>query len=139
MKKLDFRLYEKEFFTKQASPPPLRDFSNRTMSQPFISSSLLKTVLSSLVLLNPITLASVSLAMQRISSILNRGNTFNASLLISGRLKLINPLLSRKTTAVERKKFPQHITSFQFVGPWFKFISHSGNVINLKYEPYLFK
>ena len=45
MKKLGFRLYEIEFLTKQATPPPLRDQSDRTRSYPSISSSLLKTVL----------------------------------------------------------------------------------------------
>ena len=62
MQKLGFRLYEIEFLTKQATPPPLRDRSDITRSYPFISSSLLKTALSSLVLLNPITVAFFSLA-----------------------------------------------------------------------------
>ena len=62
MQKLGFRLYEIEFLTKQATPPPLRDRSDLTRSYPSISSSLLKTVLSSLVSLNPITVAFVSLA-----------------------------------------------------------------------------
>ena len=62
MQKLGFRLYEIEFLTKQATPPPLRDRSDLTRSYPSISSSLLKTALSSLVSLNPITVAFVSLA-----------------------------------------------------------------------------
>ena len=63
MQKLVFRLYEIEFLTKQATPPPLWDHQGLTRSYPSISSSLLKTVLSSLVSLNPITAAFVSLAM----------------------------------------------------------------------------
>ena len=64
MQKLGFRLYEIEFLTKQATLPPLRNRSDLTRSSyPYISSSLLKTVLSSLVSLNPITVAFVSLAM----------------------------------------------------------------------------
>ena len=58
MQKLGFQLYELEFLTKQATPPPLRDWSDLTRS---ISGSLLKTVLPSLVSLNPITVAFVSL------------------------------------------------------------------------------
>ena len=61
MQKLGFQLYELEFLTKQATPPPLRDWSDLTRSYPSISGSLLKTVLSSLVSLNPITVAFVSL------------------------------------------------------------------------------
>ena len=60
MQKLGFRLYEIQFLTKQATPPPLRDRSNLTRSYPSISSSLLRTVLSSLVSLYPITVAFVS-------------------------------------------------------------------------------
>ena len=44
MQKIGFRLYEIEFLTKQAAPPPLRDQSDRTRSYPSISSSLLKTL-----------------------------------------------------------------------------------------------
>ena len=62
MEKFGFRLYEIEFLTKQATPPPLLDRSNLTMLHPSISSSLLKPVLSSSVLLNPVTIAFVSLA-----------------------------------------------------------------------------
>ena len=72
MQKLGFRLYEIEFLTKQATPPPLRDRSDLTRSYPSISSSLLKTVSSSLVSLNPITVTFVSLAIYHISSILGR-------------------------------------------------------------------
>ena len=44
MQKLDFRLYEIEFLTKQATPPPpLQDWSDLTSSYPSVSSSLLKT------------------------------------------------------------------------------------------------
>ena len=43
MQKLDFRLYEIEFLTKQATPPPPQDWSDLTSSYPSISSSLLKT------------------------------------------------------------------------------------------------
>ena len=43
MQKIGFRLYEIEFLTKQATPSPLRDQSDRTRSYPSISSSLLKT------------------------------------------------------------------------------------------------
>ena len=60
--KLGFRLNELEFLTKQATPPPLRGRSDLTRSYPSISRLLLKTVLSSLVSLNPITVAFVSLA-----------------------------------------------------------------------------
>ena len=45
MQKIGFALYETEFLTKQVTPPPLRDQSDRTRSYPSISSSLLKTVL----------------------------------------------------------------------------------------------
>ena len=62
MQKLGFQLHEIELLTKQATPPPLRDSSDLTRSYPSISSSLLKTVLSSLVSPNPITVAFVSLA-----------------------------------------------------------------------------
>ena len=72
MQKLGFRLYEIQFLTKQATTPPLRDRSNLTRSYPSISSSLLKTVLASLVSLYPITVAVLSLAIQRISSVLGR-------------------------------------------------------------------
>ena len=70
MQKLGFRLYEIEFLKKQATPPP-RDWSDLTRSYllgigqilpDLTRSSLLKTVLSSLVSLNPITVAFVSLA-----------------------------------------------------------------------------
>ena len=63
MQKLGFQFYEIQFLTKQATPPPLRDWSDLTRSYPSISSLLLKTVLSSLVSLNPITVAFGSLAM----------------------------------------------------------------------------
>ena len=63
MQKLGFRLYEIEFLTKQATPLSLQDWSDITGSYPSISISLLKTVLSSLVSLNPIIVAFVSLAM----------------------------------------------------------------------------
>ena len=49
IQKSGFQLYEIEFLTKQATPPPLRDRSDLTRSYPSISSSLLKTALSSLV------------------------------------------------------------------------------------------
>ena len=62
----------KEFLTKQATPPPLRDRSDLTRSYSSISSFLLKTALSSLVSLNSITAAFASLAIQGISSILGR-------------------------------------------------------------------
>ena len=52
MQKLGFRLYEIEFLAKQATPPTHRDRSDLTSSYPSISSSLLKTALSSLVSLN---------------------------------------------------------------------------------------
>ena len=55
MQKLGFRLYEIEFLAKQATPPPLRDWSDLTRSYLSISSSQLKTVLSNLVSLNPVT------------------------------------------------------------------------------------
>ena len=63
MQKLVFRLYEIELLTKQATPSPLWDHQDIARTYPSISSSLLKTVLSSLVSLNPITVAFVSLAM----------------------------------------------------------------------------
>ena len=63
MQKLGFQLYEIEFLTKQDTPPPLRDRSDLARSYPSISSSMLKTVLSNLVSLNPITVAFISLAM----------------------------------------------------------------------------
>ena len=62
MQKLRFGLYEIGFLTKQATHH-LRDPLDFTISYPSISSSLLKTVLPSLVSLNPITVAFVSLAM----------------------------------------------------------------------------
>ena len=49
MQKLGFGLYEIELLTKQATPPPFWDGSDLTRSHPSISSSLLKTALSSLV------------------------------------------------------------------------------------------
>ena len=58
MQKSGFRLYEIDFLTKQATPPPLRNRSYLS-----ISMSLLKTALSSLVSLNPIAVTFVSLAM----------------------------------------------------------------------------
>ena len=63
MQKLGFRLYEIEFLTKQAIPPLFRDRSDLIRSYPSISSSLLKSVLPSLVSLNPIIVAFVSLSM----------------------------------------------------------------------------
>ena len=63
MQKFGFQLYGAKVLTKQATPPPHGDRSNFTRSYPSISSSLPKTVLSSLVLLYPITIAFVSLAM----------------------------------------------------------------------------
>ena len=57
MQKLGFELHEIEFLTKQATLPPLGDRSYRS-----ISSSLPKTVLPSLVSLNPIAVAFGSLA-----------------------------------------------------------------------------
>ena len=59
---LGFQFYEIQFLTKQATPPPLRDRSDLTSSYTFISSSLLKTALPSLVSFNPITVAFVTLA-----------------------------------------------------------------------------
>ena len=61
MQKIGFCLYEIEFLTKQTTPPSLRDRSDLTRSYPSIPSSLLKTALPSLVSLNPITVAFVSL------------------------------------------------------------------------------
>ena len=58
MQRLGFRLHEREFLTKQAICP-LQDRSDLTRSCPSISSSLLKTALSSLDSLNTITIASV--------------------------------------------------------------------------------
>ena len=55
MQKLGFRLYEIECLAKQATPPPLQDWSDLTRSYLSISSSQLKTVLSNLVSLNPVT------------------------------------------------------------------------------------
>ena len=49
MQKLGFLLYEIEFPTIQATPSSIRDLSDLIKSYPSISSSLLKTVLSSLV------------------------------------------------------------------------------------------
>ena len=49
MQKLGFLLYEIEFPTKKATPPSIRHLSDLIKSYPSISSSLLKTVLSSLV------------------------------------------------------------------------------------------
>ena len=63
MQKLSFRLNEKEFLSKQATPPPFRHQPNITGSYPSISSSLLKTVLSSLFSVNPITVAFVCLTL----------------------------------------------------------------------------
>ena len=37
MQKLGFQLYEIEFFTKEATPPPLRDWSDLNRSYPSIS------------------------------------------------------------------------------------------------------
>ena len=37
MQKIGFRLYEIEILTKQATPPPLRDWSDLTRSYPSIS------------------------------------------------------------------------------------------------------
>ena len=54
--KFGFRLNEIEFLSKQATPP-LWDRSNITRSYSSILSLLLKSVLSSLVSLNPITVA----------------------------------------------------------------------------------
>ena len=62
MQKLGFLLYDIEFSKKQATTPPLLDRSDLTRSYASISGSLLKTVLPSLVSLNPITVAFVSLA-----------------------------------------------------------------------------
>ena len=95
-----------------------------TSSYPSISSSLLKTVLPSLVSVNPITVAFVSLAHYIYLSqndIYIQMNEVHASCLkyvscvidnLRQRIKLIIHPLSRKTTAVEREKFPQHIISF---------------------------
>ena len=63
MQKLGFSLYEKEFLATQTAPPPLRDWVRSYAPYPSISNSLLKTVLSSLVSFNPITVVFVSLAM----------------------------------------------------------------------------
>ena len=60
MQKLGFRLDEIVFLTKQATRPPLWNRSELTRSYHSTSSSLLKTVLLSLVSLNPITVALVS-------------------------------------------------------------------------------
>ena len=60
MQKLGFQLYEIEFLTKQVTPPPNQDRSDLARSYPSISSSMLKTVLSSLVSLNPIIAGFVS-------------------------------------------------------------------------------
>ena len=68
------------FLTKQATPPTFRDWSDLTRSYFSISSSLFKILLPSLVLLNPVTVAFVSLAMQRISSVLYR-RLFTVSLI----------------------------------------------------------
>ena len=73
MQKLGFRLYKIEFLTKQATLPPLQGRSGFTRPYPSISSSLLKTVLSRLVSLNPITVAFVKEAVKRISFLLDRG------------------------------------------------------------------
>ena len=54
-KELSLRLQEIEFFKKQATPPPIRDRPNFTRPYPSISISLIKTVLSRLIVLNPIT------------------------------------------------------------------------------------
>ena len=62
MQKVGSRLYEIKFLTKQATPPPYRDRSDLIRSYPSISSLLFKTALSSLVSLNPIKVAFVSLA-----------------------------------------------------------------------------
>ena len=56
MQRLGFRIYEREFLTKQAIRP-LQDRSDLTGSCPSISSSMLKTALPSLDSLNPITIA----------------------------------------------------------------------------------
>ena len=53
-KELSLRLQEIEFFKKQATPP-IRDRPNFTRPYPSISISLIKTVLSRLIVLNPIT------------------------------------------------------------------------------------
>ena len=66
------RLYEIEFLTNQATLRPLQNRSDLTWSYLSISISVLKTVFSSLVLCNPITVAFVSLAIFSISSILDR-------------------------------------------------------------------
>ena len=60
------------FLKKQTTLPPLWDWSNLTRSYPSILYSLLKTVLSSLDLLHPITVAFVRLSMWHISSILDK-------------------------------------------------------------------
>ena len=61
MQKLSSRLYEINFLTKQATPPPYQDRSDLIRSYPSISSLSFKTALSSLVSLNPIKVAFVSL------------------------------------------------------------------------------
>ena len=62
MQKLGFKLYEIEFLTKQTKLPSLRDWSDLTKPSPSISSLGSKTVLSSLVSLDPIAVAFFSLA-----------------------------------------------------------------------------
>ena len=61
VQKLGFRLYELEFLTKQATPP-IQDRSDLTSSYPSISSSLLRTMLLSLVSVNPTAVAFASLS-----------------------------------------------------------------------------
>ena len=55
MQELNLRLQEIEFFKKQATPPPIWYRPNFTRPYPSISISLIKTVLSRLIVLNPIT------------------------------------------------------------------------------------
>ena len=67
MQKFCFQLHETVFNkTSHTKPLSLRDQTSLTRSYPSISSSLLKTVLSSLVLIITITEAFVSLAFVRL-------------------------------------------------------------------------
>ena len=57
MQKLGFQLFNTESKRKQAATPHLRDRPNRRLSYPSILTSLFKTLVSSLVLLNLVAIA----------------------------------------------------------------------------------
>ena len=62
MQKLGFQLFNTESKRKQAATPHLRDRPNTTLPYPSILTSLFKTLVSSLVSLNPVAIAFGSVA-----------------------------------------------------------------------------